>query len=573
MPRTHRSVAGGTLFLVVAAAAVALCLTASATAQPQPAQVFSLESPKANAKVFGIVEVKGFILDPRGVSGIMLLVDGAPVHEVDINQPRGDVRRKYPHFFGGQWPYDPGFTTSFLASNYSNGPHTVAVEVTYAQTELGGSDVQKEVLGARMVTVDKTLNQPPLGALDSPRDEFIYGEQDMVWGVYPITGWAIDDQAIRTTVAPDGKIRADIEVMLDGRVIGQVIYPLPRPDVSNMYPDVAGAFSSGWQMNLYTANYTNGPHRISVRAWDSVGKSRVFATRNIWIDNNYATLAPFGRIDWPMNNGHFYSRKCGIPPIVSPPPPVDPEDHMDWVSGWVVDQNDIARFKGVKYVELMLDGVLLSATSRDCYYDPILFFTEVNCYGKERPDILYQYPQFGEDAKYAGFFFAVNTKNLLDAGIHRGLHYLAIRVGTQDPNRPAVIIDQIPIILDCNDDLDDPAFGELEVPINMQDMKGTELVKGWVIDETYVNRVNIYVDGILDGGIQDPSPNLHMYRPDVEAKLPWLPYYLTRFSGFQYFLDTRKYVDGIHQLVLESVDSNGRHNYWVQRPVVFNNVN
>ena len=575
MPRTHRSVAVGTVFAVVAIAVMTLCVADRADAQPQPAQIFAMESPKANAKVFGIVQVKGFLLDPRGISNIMLLVNGVPVHEVDINQPRGDVRRKYPHFFGGQWPYDPGFTTSFLAANYSNGPLTVAIQVTYSETEVPEGEAQKETLGLRTVVVDKTLNQPPLGALDSPRDELIYGEQDMVAGVYPITGWAIDDQAVRTTVASDGKIRADIDVMLDGRVIGQAIYPLPRPDVANMYPDVANSLNSGWQMNLNTANYTNGPHKVSVRVWDTIGKSRVIGSRNIWIDNSYPTLAPFGRIDWPVANGHFYSRKCGIPPIISPPPPVDPEDHMDWVSGWVIDQNDNPRFKGVKYVELMLDGVMLSSTSRDCYYEDALFKTEVNCYGKERPDILYHYPQFFEDAKYAGFFFIVNTKNLLDMGIHRGLHYLSVRVGTLDPNRPAVIIDQIPVVLDCNDELDEPSFGELETPIHMQDMKGTELLKGWVTDFQYVARINFYVDGILDGSVIDVNnnPNIHMYRPDIEAKYPWLPYYVTRFSGFQYFLDTRKYVDGIHQLVLETVDANGFHNYWLQRPLVFNNPN
>jgi hypothetical protein len=570
MPRAHRSVAVASALLGVVSAAVALFPAPSAYAQTQ---VFSLESPKANAKVFGIVEVKGYLLDVRGISGIMLLVDGVPVHAVDINQPRGDVRRKYPHFFGGQWPYEPGFRTSFLASNYSNGPHTVALLVTYAQTELDGTDAQTEELGTRTVTVDKTLNQPPLGALDSPRDELIYGTQDMVWGVYPITGWAIDDQAIRSTTAADGHIRADIEVLLDDRVVGQVIYPLPRPDVSNMYPDVAGAFNSGWLMNLNTANYTNGPHTIAVRAWDTLGKSRVFATRNITIDNNYATLAPFGKIDWPMNNGHFFSIKCSEPPPISPIPPVDPTDHMDWVSGWVVDQNDNARFKGVKYVEMLLDGVMLAATSRDCFFEGTLFLQNVNCYGFERPDILYQYPQFGEDSKYAGFFFIVNAKNLMDAGIHRGLHYLAIRVGTQDPNRPAVIIDEIPIILDCNDNRDAPSFGELEIPVNMQDMKGIELVKGWDIDLNSLNALNFYVDGILDGSVVSPSPNIYMYRGDIEAEFPWLPFYLTRFSGFQYFLDTSKYVDGIHQLVIQSVDANGRHNYWVQRPVVFNNVN
>jgi hypothetical protein len=32
-------------------------------------------------------------------------------------------------------------------------------------------------------------------------------------------------------------------------------------------------------------------------------------------------------------------------------------------------------------------------------------------------------------------------------------------------------------------------------------------------------------------------------------------------------------VDGVHQLVIEAVDVAGYRAYWVQRPVVFNNLN
>ena len=48
-------------------------------------------------------------------------------------------------------------------------------------------------------------------------------------------------------------------------------------------------------------------------------------------------------------------------------------------------------------------------------------------------------------------YFAVDVDYLINTlGIHKGLHYLAVRAGTQDPLRPGVIIDQIPVILECN---------------------------------------------------------------------------------------------------------------------------
>jgi hypothetical protein len=584
MRTAQRSVASSAIPVVAACLAVAIGFAAQVAAQASPPTVFAIESPRAGATVYGIVQVKGYVLDDRGVSNITLLVDDVPVHDADISQPRPDVLRKYPAFAGEPFPVYPGFSTSFLAANYADGPHTVAILVTYADYELADGDMETEAIGERTINVDNTINQPPVGALDSPRDPnavnddpyldpFLVGMNDYVSGVYPITGWAIDDQGIRTTVAYDGSIRAGIDVLVDSRVIGQSIYPLPRPDVANAYPDVPDALDSGFQMNLDTTRITNGMHRLQVRAWDTLGKSRILGTRDVWIDNYYPTLKPFGKIDWPMPNGHIYSRLCGTPPKISPAPPADNTDHNDWVAGWVIDQNDQTRFQGVKYVELLLDGVLLSSTSRDCVYEGTVFFQNVNCYGFERPDILSLYPQFPADAKDSGFFFALNAKNLLDEGLHKGLHYLSVRVGDMDPTRPPVIIDTIPVILQCNENLDEPSFGDIESPKVLEDLTGSVTIKGWVVDiNGGTKQLNFYVDGILDGSLIAPNPNILMPRPDIAAKFPWIPYAYAYNSGFQYTLDTSKYEDGVHQLVIESYDFSNFHNYWVQRGLTFNNT-
>jgi len=137
-----------------------------------------------------------------------------------------------------------------------------------------------------------------------------------------------------------------------------------------------------------------------------------------------------------------------------------------------------------------------------------------------------------------------------------------------------VIIDQIPVIVTCNNMGDSPSFGDLERPVSMQNMKNNELIKGWNIDLNGLRQLNFYVDGVLDGSLlANGTDKINLIRLDVEAKYPWLPYPYSRYNGFEYTLDTTKYVDGIHQLVIESVDAAGFHNYWVQRPVVFNNPN
>lgn len=573
MRKGYRSVAVIGAGLLLATAAYAGGITRHGTATPTGQTIWSIDSPAPEATVFGIVEVRGFVINQeRGISRITLLVDGVAVHDADMNKPRRDVRRKYPAFDGEEFPIVPGFVTSFLAANYEDGAHTLAIEVTYADENLGEGEVETEVLGERTVNVDNTYNQPPIGALDSPREPFAAGATDYVSGAYPITGWAIDDQGIRMTTDANGNPRADIEVLIDGRVAGQALYKLPRPDVANDHPDHPAAFLSGFEMNLDTTRFTNGIHQISVRAWDILGKSRVLGTRTVMIDNHYATLEPFGRIDWPMPNAHLYSTSCvgGFPPSGLE---YDPQNRIEWVSGWVVDQNDQQRFEGVKYVELLLDGALLKSTSRDCEYLDA-FYQDVNCYGKMRPDILLKYPQFSADAKYSGFFFAVDIDYLLSIGIHKGLHYLAIRVGTQDPTRPAVIIDQIPVLIECPQWAGYPSYGELEKPVWMQDMRGIEPIEGWVIEVDNLRKLYFYVDGILDGVLDYTDPNARIARPDLVDKYPWLAgeWFFDK-PGFRYMLDTSKYVDGLHQLVIETEDQIEQRNYWVQRAVTFDNAN
>ena len=302
--------------VLVAGAALAGSITGRGAAQPTLQSIFRIDTPAPGATVFGIVEVSGFVLDARGVARVTLLVDGAAVHDADINQPRDDVQARYARFFGGDFPYDPGFSTSFLASNYSAGAHTLGIQVTYSNSDVA-------VLGTRTVTVDATINQAPIGALDNPGDPAVYGTQSYVSGVFPVVGWALDANGIRQRVSPAGctgapsptcQVLADIEVMVDGAVVGQTNYPLPRPDVANAHPDVAGAFQSGFQMNLDTTQRApNGAHTISVRAWDTQGLSTVLGSRDVVFSNGYATLAPFGKINWPMPDAHFYSTGCYAP--------------------------------------------------------------------------------------------------------------------------------------------------------------------------------------------------------------------------------------------------------------------
>lgn len=573
MRRVTRSAAVLGMCLLVTSAATAGTIARRGTVTPTTQTIWSVDSPADGATVYGIVPVRGFVMNPaRGIAEVTLLVDGTPVHDADLNQPRTDVLLKYPGFQGQPFPVQPGFATSFLASNYEDGEHTVAIRVTYADESLPAGASTSEVLGERTVVVDNTINQAPIGGIDSPSDPTSVGTTDYVHGVYPVTGWAIDDQGIKLDMDANGHAVADIEVMVDSQSVGQSMYLLPRPDVANAYPDVAGAINSGYQMNLNTAKFSNGMHTISVRAWDVMGKSRLLGARTVVFDNTSETTGPIGHIDFPMPNAHLFSTSCqpssGLPSGVE----YDRKHRIEWISGWALAQDQ----GGIAAVELYLDGsglgtggAPLKSTLTDCenvpQFDPM---PAVNCYGiYPRPDVLYNYPQFADDAKYSGFFFALDMDTVLK-DLPVGLHHL--QVFARPVNGDRTMIGEIPIIVECPP-ANRPSFGDLESPTVMEAMQGSEVLKGWVIDFDGVVRINVYVDGLLDGSLTDTSSTLRMSRPDLVTKYPFYPAFYWATAGFEYTLDTTKYTDGVHQIVLETVDAVGGKNYWVQRPVVFNN--
>jgi len=73
-----------------------------------------------------------------------------------------------------------------------------------------------------------------------------------------VSGWAFDDGTV-----------SKVEILIDGVVDGMAHYGDPRPDVTAVYPisPVNVGFSYSWD----TTKYSNGPHRLSVRATDSAG--------------------------------------------------------------------------------------------------------------------------------------------------------------------------------------------------------------------------------------------------------------------------------------------------------------
>jgi hypothetical protein len=537
-------VIGGTLVLL----SLLFPLTASAEI------VFKLDTPQEGDTVFGIVEVKGFILDTGEecgpmwtwnrcqwgdavVSDIKLHVNGVEVATADLNQPRYDVLQAYPWYAGT--PYErPGFSTSFDSRTLANGTNTLFLRVTFADTSM-------EDYGFTRFIVNNNVGQPPFGELELP------GPNQPMNGVFPVTGWALDDGLLEYV---------KIEILVDGLVVGHANTGIHRPDIDHRFPTHPDAEYAGFVRMLNTTVFPNGVHSLSVRLEDATGASRIIGRRFVQTFNVGYNLPPFGGIDWPISNHIMYGKGCefepGEPPYSSPELPDVFEDPqvVELVTGWALDVGSRTDTGRVAYVQVLLDGALIADTMDGSFFYDWTSYTgaDVNYHGVPRMDIQRMFPDVPE-AKNSGYIFVMDLTDLLvRKGFREGLHLIKVRAGDDENN--VADIAQVPVIFDCDNDPDRPSFGDVYTPAHMERVAGTVEVSGWAIDRDRLTAIEIWVDGSYIDNV-DPE-DMFLPSPEVEELLPWLPYYLTEKSGFRYTLDTlfEGFTDGEHRLVIWTED-------------------
>ncbi len=518
---------------MLVAALVVLPLTAVADT------VFHLDSPQEGDTVFGLVEVRGWILDDGNdcgapadwqscdwsealISSVDLYVDDEYVASADLGQPRWDVLQAFPWYAGT--PFErPGFSVSFAAGNYTPGDHTLHLHVTF-------SDTTEQDYGEVTVNVDPTRNQAPFGELEMP------GENQPMNGVFPMIGWALDDSEI-----------VKIELMVDGLIVGPVNHGIHRPDIAYRFPSHPGAEDAGFIRMFNTTDLTNGVHTVAIRLTDNEGMVKVIGRRFVQTFNTAYNLPPFGGIDWPLPNHIMYGDGCDDPADVSTPPYEEPEN-VEWVAGWALDVGSTTDSGGVAYVQLLIDGNIEYDTWVDSFYCAWLEqFTElVNAYGLPRMDILNLFPDV-PNSKDAGFFFALDITDLLTRrGYRQGLHMITIRAGDWENN--VADIARLPVIFDCNDDRDRPSWGNIDTPLAMERVAGDIDMTGWAIDFEHVEEVEIWIDGIF----LEYADEIHLPSPDVDLWYPWLSNSLTHNARRHHVLDSIEWnlTDGEHVFVV-----------------------
>jgi len=522
--------------------------------------IFWLDTPADGATVFGLVEVNGFVVDdgeqcgPQWtwhscqwdealVSKIDLYVDDEFVATADLNQPRYDILQAYPWYAGT--PYSrPGFATSFNSEDYSDGVHTLYMLVTF-------SDSTSEEYGLRSINVDNDLNQAPLGELELP------GSNQPMNGIFPVTGWALDDEDV-----------AYVEIMVDGLAMGNAVTGVHRPDIGNRFPSDPDAEDSGFVRMLNTTVLNNGIHVLAVRVVDNEGASRVIGRRFVQTFNTGSNLPPFGDIDWPIDNHTMFADDCEEENGQLPPwsgDVYDDPDNVDMIVGWALDVGSRVDMGGVAYIQLLLDGVIIDDTNEGSFYwEPAEW--DFRYYGHPRMDIHNLYVDV-PNSKHSGFSFLVDVNYLrLARGFSEGLHLFKVRAGDRENN--VTDIAQLPVIFDCDDDEDEPSWGDIWTPEHMELVAGVVEVTGFAMDSRSFDQVEIWVDGLYIDKADHGLPS-----PDLDELYPWMPPTFSSNAGFSYELDTiaEDLADGEHSLIVWTHDNRDGRTIIGERRFVLDN--
>jgi subtilisin family serine protease len=114
-------------------------------------------------------------------------------------------------------------------------------------------------------------NLPVEGSIDSPKQDAL------VNGITPVTGWILS-----------GKNIEKVEVLVDGKKVGEAKYGIERNDIYQKFPQYYNE-NSGFSYQLNATTLTNGNRTITIRAIETNGTVTTFS-RNVVVEN-FATQA------------------------------------------------------------------------------------------------------------------------------------------------------------------------------------------------------------------------------------------------------------------------------------------
>ena len=285
---------------------------------------------------------------------------------------------------------------------------------------------------------------------------------------------------------------SDIYIYIDNILVGKAAYGISREDVYNVYPEYNNK-KSGYSVDIDISKISGGTKKLTVK---QVGKdgSELSISRTINISNLESIIT----IDTPTNNKVIKGTSLTI-------------------SGWTLN------LSGVKKVNIYIDNKLMSSAQL----------------GIERLDVYNIYPKYKD--KNSGFRTTIDIK-----GISDGNKVLKVE---QIGNDGSVISSTINIKISNNLEsilcIDSP--NATKEYYNISNMR----VSGWCLDDSGIEKVMIYLDGVYKTNAQ-----LNIPRPDVNLTYPG--YINGANSGFISDIDISGISVGDHILKVDAYSKSGK---------------
>jgi hypothetical protein len=123
-----------------------------------------------------------------------------------------------------------------------------------------------------LVATSCTRSHPgklPLGAVDT------VGPGSTLVGIVPVVGWAASEEGVQKVCLYVDRLLVTCTEDVHG----------PRSDVAKVYPGVANAGSSGWNIQFDTATVSAGPRDLLVQAVSTSGATRDLTNVRVTLAN------------------------------------------------------------------------------------------------------------------------------------------------------------------------------------------------------------------------------------------------------------------------------------------------
>ena len=495
-----------------------------------------LENPKHRELIEGSLEIKGWYLDPAGVSQVIVWIDGQYTGEASYGDARPDIEAAYPDYKNGT----AGFTYQLDTTSMAEGSHSLSIQVINQagdEKRLGertfyiGQIPPSSPLEADVSSIELTKGKTHQLAITSILEgeskdvtaEAAYSiENPLLVSVSPtglVTGLEVGTTSIAVTYGdqsltipvtvkePEPLISqgdldtpsngatingvylvkgwyldqegvAKVEVLMDGQLIGEATYGEPRPDIEKAYPDYTNP-NAGFQYQLDTTAMAEGSHVLSVMVTNQKGIQKELTSRTIKIGPEVpivSLLADVEKIELPQGNTH----------------------------------------------RLKISAILEDQTARDVTSEAIYSV---------------------EDASIA---------SVTAEGIVTGIQPGSTNVSVVYAGIPVTI----PVAVKT---AEHQAQGGLDTPLNGATISGIYPVTGWFYDPSGVDTIEVLVDGVFVGKAEYGDP-----RPEIE---------ITEIGsmdgniGFHYLLDTTSFMEGTHTIAIRETGANGNQTLMETRTI------